>query len=257
MIDSLTTIFFESVKSINSGGISYWGIVLSSFGGAFFVFIFVKISEFLSNSSKINQKHFEALSHLQFILNEQLDNISGNIYNINELTKQFQEANKNGTILISPNRPKEILFEGSILLDLNNSELVNELFSYKVKLKRYNSDIKSINSLIEFYLIAFQNKLLDSSIYMTNLEICIKYFGEINKANKVLLDLAKTNLSRVRTRLKKDRPINLGKINIFIKGRKTEKNFKQEVKSEKKALEKEIDEVTTKSEKFIKELGIK
>ena len=148
-------------------------------------------------------------------------------------------------------------FDGDVLLDLNNEFLVNELFSYKFKLKRYNSDIKSINGLIEFYLIAFQNKLFDSNIYMTNLEICIKFFGDINKAHKVLLDLVKTNLSMIRVRIKKDKPCNVSKINFLIKGRKTENNFKQKVELEILVLNKKIDEVTKKSEKFIKESGIK
>ena len=82
MSDSLATILIETIRSGNSESFNYLGIILSAFGGAFFAFLFLKISEFLNNSHNINLINISSLNKIQLMMNEHLDLIAGNIYNI-------------------------------------------------------------------------------------------------------------------------------------------------------------------------------
>jgi len=266
MNDSLATILIETIKSANSESFDYFGVFLSAFGGAFFAFVFLKISEFLNNSHNINLQNISSLNKIQLMMNEHLDLISGNIYNINEFSSQIKKAQTEKFTLISPNQPSEIQFDDSIIINLNNEYLINELLSYKMKLYRCNSDSLSINKLVEFHMTALQQKAISSDSYMKNLEssdsymknleICAKKYENIKKALESLNKKTKTNLAITRIRLKKDKPSILGKFNLFIKGRNNENNFSSLIENELNILDKEINEVTAKSKEYISNIGV-
>jgi len=256
MSDSLATILIETIRSGNSESFNYLGIFLSAFGGAFFAFLFLKISEFLNNSHNINLINISSLNKIQLMMNEHLDLIAGNIYNINEFSSQIKKAQIEKFTLISPNQPSEIPFDDSIIINLNNRYLINELLSYKMKLARCNSDSLSINKLIEFHMTALQQKAISADSYMKNLEICAKNYVDIKKAFESLNVKTKTILAMTRIRLKKDKPIILGKFNLTIKGRRNEKKFSSLLDNEKNILDKEINEVTAKSKEYISKIGV-
>ena len=105
-------------------------------------------------------------------------------------------------------------------------------------------------------MTALQQKAISADSYMKNLEICAKNYVDIKKAFESLNVKTKTILAMTRIRLKKDKPIILGKFNLTIKGRRNEKKFSSLLDKEKNILDKEINEVTAKSKEYISKIGV-
>ena len=225
------------------------GIILtfvSAFAGAFFAFLFLQVASFINNIYKINKTHFEALNKIELMGNEHVDAIGRSIYNINLLIQQFKKAQKIGSVLISPNRPKTIAVDKSLILDLINVDIMNSLFSYQMKVERCNSDITSINSLLEFFVTSLQQKTIDNAVYMANLEICIQKFSDIKIALNYLKDVSISLTAAARIRKRSDKPT-IYKVKYLLVRRSNEANFDELLNKEIELCKKEIEEVTERS----------
>lgn len=247
------TIFVALSDANNKINFDIFLTFVSAFAGAFFAFLFFRLAGFFTNIFKINNAHFEALNKIELMGNEHVDAIGRGIYNIDLLVAQCKKANKLDRILISHNRPKTISFDNDIIINIINVDLINSIFSYKMKLERLNSDIDNINHLTEFFLISLQQKAIDKAAYQTNLNICVEKYLEMKKAFNYMIEQSITLTAIARARKKEDKP-SIYNFNYLLVRRSNEKGFDDLLNKEIDLCKKEIEIVRKKSEQEIEKI---
>ena len=212
-------------------------IVLAAFAGAFFSFLFVKLAEHFSNIHDTRKLHYYSLLKIQTILNNHLNEIPENIYEIDHVIKTCK-GTKGYTPIIS-NKPRRIEFDQSVILNLRNSDIINKLVSYICKLRRYNVDVSNANEVYDLFRNALIQKTIDKDNYKSIFEIYSSVLKNIKDFIEKLNIDTKKILCMVRIRIHKDKT-NIFK-SIFYKLPDTnEYDFKDKVAEELKELEKEI-----------------
>ena len=142
------------------------------------------------SKSKIDSlnKYFNALKKIDIMCNEHFDAIRRNIYNIDTIMEQVNKHKNFDVPLISANWPKVIYFENDLLFDLYNEQIINGLLSYKMKLIRFNEDVRGLEKLCDFFKTSLVHKKIDSNCYMANFRDWIEV---LKKEREFLLSIEK------------------------------------------------------------------
>lgn len=244
MIDSLSSSINDSTQIVihlaNTTEVK--NIFFSAFAGAFFAFLFIQLANFINSMIKKRERNHQALKKIEHLCNDHLDALGRNIYNIDQMVAQLETAKNKGLVLISSNRPQPLSIDEKITFGLINIDLINDFFSYNLKIKRCNSDLNRILNLYDFYRDALVQKSISPEIYMSNIEKCISYFLEIQKFLIAFQEHSKEIIATVRIRDKKDK--------LFIR-KHHEKNFKYLLEKEVEKINSEIESVRKKSQSEI------
>ncbi|MCK4655129.1 MAG: hypothetical protein KAU01_11865 [Candidatus Cloacimonetes bacterium] len=210
-------------------------IVLAAFAGAFFSFLFVKLAENFSNIHDTKKLHYYSLLKIQTILTNHLDEIPANIEQVNSIINIEKETEKN--IFITANKPLRIEFDQSVILNLKNSDITNELMLYICNLRRYNAVITNTNEIHSLLRNSLIQKIIGIDTYKRNFEVISSTFKDINNFLEELNIDRRRIFCMVRIRIQKDKT-NIFK-SIFHKLPDTnEDDFKDKVAEELKKLEK-------------------
>jgi hypothetical protein len=222
---------------------------MSAFMGAFFAFLFVRLGIILD---KIREREKEVFNEYVFLgryLNGALITLNDNISLMNALFKSL----KSGEIFVS--RLKVLPLRDEALMKLTDLNYINKLFSLTADFKRLNDDIETVNNwnnelktaLIQNH-INFEKYKSEAARFAQEIEVIKKYSEDLlnNRIPEVLAE--------DRIYLSKNKTI-LGKINDIIYKRREIK--KEEIKSEKKRLLKEIEETKNKNKEELEKAGIK
>lgn len=225
-------IFFQS----DSG---YINNAIGAFMGAFFAFLFIRISEAFTKIYERENRHYNALVRLEHICNGYLNIISDNIFVIDDFIDIAQKAVQNDKRFIYFDVLHEFSIDKEITLDLANIELINEVFSLEVGVKKMNYSINATNRFYTDIKNAFIQKNIDFETYKINVN---KLIEKLIQLKSFLTDLEKEDkrvlaISRI---LMKSKPIFIHFIHLVV----SKKDFK---KIEHK-IDKEIEKIESKIE---------
>jgi len=218
----------------------------SAFAGAFCAFVFLRLAEALKAYYERLLRHCRALSKLLFVTNELIDAINLNLYEIDQFTTIIQRGRDEGRIPICPNRPQALPFDGTVLLDLTNADLINELFSLQCTIRRFNGDTHSIATMYDMFRDAVIRDKSYRDTYLSNCDMCIRKMVEMRKHLVDLNDRTIHLAATVRVRLKRDRPLFL-KLMGFLLRTHHEKRFQKALDQEMEQVKKEVKMVKTQS----------
>jgi len=219
----------------------------SAFSGAFFAFLFLRLSEFFSKLYQRQVQHYNSL----VILETQLNEIGGIIHDNLYILPNFIKVITSGNVYFNNLRP--IPIDKNHYTNLYDLIILNELFSYNYQVRKINDDMETAclgyqdikNALIEKNITS-ADYLINSTSISTNLKQIEIFLTELEIATVKLL-------ARIRVQMRYDKPLGT-KLQFFFIHSYGAKLKKEEIEKEAKKLNKEIEETKTESQKEINEI---
>lgn len=184
-------------------------IVVASFAGAFFAFLFLRVGEILEKYYQRQVKHFNALVSMEVFLDELGTIIHDNIY----LLPSFRTTINSGNVYASILRPLPIRRE--YYEELHDIKLINELYKLNYDIRRINDDLESANDWYLHLREIYTTGQMKPDHYIENAKILSENLKVIQAALMLLLeDVIRLN-AIVKIRLTMDKPL-LTRIIHFI-----------------------------------------
>lgn len=230
--------FIKSEAYISSG--------IGAFMGAFSAFIFLIIERTFTKYRERRVIHFNALVRAEYLLNENLQLTSDNIYMVYGLV----EVLKKGALHIGSFNP--LVWDQSVLLNLANLDMINNLSSYAISIRKVNRDLDMMEKWYEQLKLALIQKNIDKVTYDINIAILI---GQLEVIRKFLVKTDDETLirqSEVRIMMKERNFIDW----FFNKlsDHRLPKDFKKRVQKEQTVLEKEREDTRAASKAEIESI---
>lgn len=222
--------------------------ILAAFTGAFFAFLFMRLSEMLNKIYKRQAKNFNTLVKLEYFCSEKVDTIALNIWFIDDFVSVFAEALKNNHALIYNNKLYVVSFPEDLLLNLSNIDFINRVLHLKISFSRANNDIEMLNGLCADLASNLINKNIDFPAYKANM---LDVLEKLKGFKKHLQALEKeTNEVAAGARvLENQKPVFI-RIEHFLCAKKMEtKKFQKLLAKETAKVEAERKQVTEQSKK--------
>lgn len=224
-------------------------LLLPSFLGAFFAFLFIRFADWLKEKHEIKKKNIRSLLKIQFICNENSNSINNTVFSIDQINRVIKESKERLQVPLAGNRLEKMILEKDVLLDLLNQDFINDFFSYNATIEKHNEDVVAFNELHDSLKMAFISKKIDSENYWenierlkSNLEVFKKFCNDSFEKNEDILSKCRVLLITEQTFFRK-----LFKSNY----RKYNKDFDSKVSIEKQKLIKEMKFVQEKSKQEI------
>jgi len=218
-----------------------------AFAGAFFAYLFIRFAEFFGKLYDRRAKHYGAVVRLNHTTNLLLDEIGTNLYLIDQIILNHAKATKDGKITVTGDRPRPLNYEYSILYDIYNLDLINEIFSYYRCIERFNQDAIRLGEMYDFFKNAFIQDPTHKDNYMRSFE---QYVSDLKQIRPHLFDLLQKTkrLSAIAMlRGQRDRPMLNRFINCFIRTH-NEKMIESDIKATLADIESDIEMVRIKSQ---------
>lgn len=201
--------------------------LISAFSGALFAFMFMLILSKIKENKDKKEDRINTLFRLQIILNEHLDINYRNLFAIDSLIKIYENAINKNKIRITNDSLENLNIYPDILYSLNYQKLINNIFSYKMDIDRFNVDINECYNLYLLFRNSFINQKIELSDYNVNFSDYINHLNEIKPfCNEIDITINEI-LARVRIYLKNEKKKLSNK--IINEKKITEKEIKQEI----------------------------
>lgn len=145
----------------------------SAFFGAFLAFIFVRIGDFFKSYTDRTKKGYSAMIKISHVLNNMLTNIDDSVYvieNFETSYKRYKSADNKSHIYIWANKLQPFQDIGDLILELTNVDLINELFSMNVHIRKIADSFDTINASYSESKEAIISKQIDLKSYVGNLD---------------------------------------------------------------------------------------
>jgi len=220
---------------------------IGAFMGAFLAFIFVRIGDGFKLYHERKEKNHSALVKYQHYLNGALTEIDDNIFLIDTFEEIFS-PDANNTVVWS-NRLKTIPIDTSLIHNLLNIDLINEIFSLNIHLKKLNSSCETSNRSYDQVLSAFLDEKLSLEDYNRNVERIKKDILDIRKFLYEELNEIKHIFAVVRI-LGREQTFFSKIIKLFSNTKYTSK-ISNKVEDELEILESEIENIKKESQNRI------
>jgi len=230
--------------------ISEWqqNLIVQGFGafaGAFFAFLFLRLSEFLTKIYQRELKHYNLLVNLETQLNEIGDVIHDNIY----VLPNFRRVILSGNIYF--NNLHQIPMDKGHYENLYDIDLINDLFTYYYEVRKLNDDIQTATCGYQEIKNAFIQKNINKSGYVINAQLLA---DNLKFIEAFLVKLQKDTvllIAKVRIRIKMDKPLGTKLQFFFVRSSKINDvqlqkeitNLNKEIESTKTASQEEIERV--------------
>lgn len=227
----------------------------AAFLGAFLAFIFVRLGDFFKSYSDRTTKNHSSLIKLEHALNALLTSLDDNIFIIERFEtvyKKYTEVPSSNQVFLWANKLHPVERYDETILNLLNIDLINELFSLNIGLKKLNDSMDTLNTAYSESKDALISKRIDSENYLENMArihedmINLKLFLEHSIEDTIQA------LAAVRV-LAKNRPL-IGYLLRTLAGRKYDKTFDHKKLTEVAMLRTEIDRTKSESQKRIDEI---
>lgn len=125
-------------------------LMVSAFLGAFFSFLFVRAAEGLSTIYKRRAKAYSALVLLQHHLNTVLTLLDDNSHLASSFVETVSRAAEDKSrIFASTNRLSSLPMDTDAVLHLTNIDLINDMVSYNVTLRKLNNSMDVVMRLYD------------------------------------------------------------------------------------------------------------
>lgn len=231
-----------------------FGIFLGAFFGAFFAFAFTRLGTLRDRLFARKQKHRTALVGIEKQGNEYQNFIGDNLFVANDYITIAKECVSNNQSFLYFNELHELPIDKSLGLALGNIDLVNDLFSLEASVVKVNSSMRSLNKYIATMEQAFVNKNIHIGAYLTNVQSIMSKFAEIQIFLHDLETENKDLMARTRVLIKSgDRSFYTLLLGRVMRKKFTKRQLEQ-VPSELKKLNEEIDETKSTDRKRIDKL---
>lgn len=216
-----------------------------AFAGAFFAFLFLRLSEFLTKIYQRELKHYNSLVNLETQLNEIGGVIHDNIY----VLPDFRRVIRSGNIYF--NNLHQIPMDKGHYENLYDIGLINDLFTYYYEVRKLNDDIQTATYGYQEIKNAFIQKNINKNDYMINAQLLA---DNLKFIEAFLVKLQKDTvllMAKVRIRIKMDKPLGTELQFFFVRSskindvqlRKEITNLNKEIESTKTASQEEIERV--------------
>ena len=185
-----------------------------------------------------------------------MDAIGCNQYEINQIVGSFQLGQRTGQITIPANRPVPFDFPQDVLYDLANIQMINEVLSYSLQIKRFNNDIEGILALYDLFKTALLQGTLSKENYISNYALCVSKFVELLDHLAAFETRTKKLVATACVRARRDRPILSRLLPLYLRT-KHERSFARAVTRQLEQLDKDIEMVKQKSREEIEQVSKK
>lgn len=156
----------------------------AAFLGAFLAFVFVRVSDFFKSYSDRTTKNHSALIKLEHALNGLLNTLDDNIFVIEAFETIYntytQKANRDHVFLWA-NRLHPVGRLDELILELLNIDLINELFSLNIHLRKLNESMDTINGAYAESKVLLIDGKIDSENYLANVTRIYKDLLDIKR----------------------------------------------------------------------------
>jgi len=228
---------------------SFYGAFL----GAFFAFLFVRISEALTRLYERQTKNYNALIQLEHHLNKCLGLIGENFFVTKDFKRVFGEPRQpNDPTRLYRNEFAQVPLEYGLLPSLTNIDLVNELFFYNGSIRKLNATMENLAKVYDTTRAAFLEGRITEENYYGNVARLLGGFDVLERFLNASVEETDKIAAAVRV-LAHDRPF-LASIMRWTTRTRYANSFKKRRDKEVEAVQKERKEIIENSEKRIQEI---
>jgi len=216
---------------------------IGAFFGAFFAFVFLRLSDWVSLKRKENISHFNSLVMIERHLNRVISCLEKNILN-------FQgniEALESMKLLTWSSHTIPYNFE--LADELKNIDFVNDYFTFTLDLETMNNDFNTMKSMYDEVKGLFIDRKISPDVYQDNVAFCVNRMREISKFIHSYQEKAIQLTAKARILQKENK--NWSFLFGAFPKRHYGKNFEKELEKEKDILNEEIETVSKKSQEEI------
>lgn len=221
----------------------------AAFLGAFLAFIFVRLGDFFKSYSDRTTKHHSALIKLEHSLNGLIAALDDRIYVIEtfeDMYKTYSKDENKSNVFIWANKLHLVAQIDEVLIDLLNVDLINELFSLNIGLRKLNESMDTINTAYFEAKEALLNNRIQTNNYLDNVERIHHRMIEVGQFTHAAMEEAHHALAAVRV-LAKKRPLMGYALKILV-GHKYGKRFQTERAEELIQISREIENIKKESQ---------
>lgn len=163
----------------------YLKLLTSAFAGAFFAYIFLRISDRVKDKKSKRKDSIRSLSKIQFICNENYNLLNDSLFVIDQISSVIIEARRRNQSPYSVNRLDRITNDKEILLYLLNIDFLNDYFSYTVMVEKHNNDVDSFNHFHESMQMARLSGQIPVENYNENM---LRFENDIKAFKNLCID---------------------------------------------------------------------
>lgn len=221
----------------------------AAFFGAFLAFVFVRVGDFFKSYSDRTTKNHTALIKLEHALNGLLNTLDDNIFVIETFEGIYKNYTQKATqdhVFVWANRLHPVAKLDELILELLNIDLINELFTLNIHLRKLNESMDTINSAYAEAKDALISGKIDSENYLANVTRIHRDLLDIKRFISSSVEETTQALAAIRV-LARRRPL-MGYLLRRLAGHKYGKTFSSKRAAELATLRAEIENIKRESQ---------
>lgn len=122
---------------------------ITAFMGAFFAFLFMRLADSIKEAKERRSLHIQSFTLLQFLLGDIATAIQSNAFQFGYFIQAHTQTVPDMHLMLTPNRPHALPFRDDALTHLKNTDLLNDILSFRVKIQQSSEDIVAFWDLHE------------------------------------------------------------------------------------------------------------
>ena len=221
----------------------------AAFLGAFLAFIFVRVSDFFKSYSDRTTKNHSALIKLEHTLNGLFNTLDENIFVIETFETIYKTYTKKANqdhVFVWANRLHPVANLDELILELLNIDLINELFTINIHLRKLNESMDTINDAYAESKDALIGGKIDPENYLANVTRIHKDLLDIKRFISSSIEETTQALAAVRV-LARKRPL-MGYLLRRLAGHKYDKTFSSKRAAEIATIRTELENTKRESQ---------
>lgn len=239
-------LFFHTNDKVTD---SFYGAFL----GAFFAFLFVRISDVLTRLYDRQTKNYNTLIQFEHHLNKCLGLIGENFFIVKDFKRVFSEPRKpNEPTRLYRNEFSQIPLEYELLPALTNIDLVNELFLYNGSIRKLNGTMENLAKVYDTMRAALLEGKTTEDNYYRNVARLLEGFDVLDRFLNASAEETDKLVATIRV-LMHDRPF-LASVMRWTTKTRYAKSFAKRQSKEIETVKRERKEILESSEKKIREI---
>jgi gas vesicle protein len=154
------------------GGITI--AIVGGIAGALATYLLMRGSEISSKIYERQKKNFNALVQLEYQCCENMNNITDNIFVIDDFVETSEKPLTQNKPIVYGNKLFPIPFDDSLVLNFSAADFINAVLEHKIDIIKVNHDMQSINEMYEAFKNALIRKDIDFGSYKFNALLAIE-----------------------------------------------------------------------------------
>lgn len=241
-VDVFYKLFIESDKRFTESA-------SAAFFGAFLAFLFVRVGDFFKSYSDRTAKNHSTLIKLEHALNGLLNTLDDDAFVIETfetIYKNYTQQTNQDHVFVWANRLHPVANLDALILELLNIDLINELFTLNIHLRKLNESMDTLNGAYAESKEAMIGGNISQENYLKNVDRIHKDLCDIKCFVLSSIEEATQALAAVRV-LARRRPL-MGYLLRRLAGHKYGKTFSSKKAAEIAVLRAEIENTKRESQ---------